>query len=139
METPSLHLLVVDPDETLLFAIRQVLEDEGHRVTTFDDGHRALEWLYEQGLPDMVLLGMRLPTMSGWTFWSRMRFLRGADRLPVVVMSDDSSIRGRIFEVGASGFLARPFSIEQLFDAIEHAVRYPRAGGAPSPAGRPDL
>ncbi len=139
METGPLHILVVDQDEALLSAIHDVLEDDGHRVTTFDDGPMALEWLHRNGLPDLILLGMRLPSMSGWTFWSRMRFLRGADSLPVVVVAEDNTIRERVLSVGASGFLAKPFSLEQLLDAVSRAVCLPVSGGPPPPPSHPDF
>ena len=138
MGTKPLHILIVDHDEALLFAMRNVLEEDGHRVTTSGNGAQALEWLYANEMPDVLVLGMRLPAMTGWTFWSRLRFLRGADRLPVIAMSDDSTIRDRILGAGASAFLAKPFSVEQLLEAIDRAMRRPMSTPPPS-AGRPDL
>ena len=139
MPSTPLQILIVDHDESLLFAMQKVLEEDGHHVTTSSNGQQALDWLYEHDLPDVLVLGMRLPLMTGWAFWSRLRFLRGAEQLPVVAMSDDTTVRERILNAGASAFLAKPFSVEQLQEAIDRAIDARAAGALSTPTSHFDL
>jgi len=110
--------LVVDDDPGIVGFLELALEDEGYRVRAAVNGREALSRVSE-GRPDLILLDMNMPGMNGWEFCSELRE-RGPDfsSIPIVVMTAarDASLRSR--EVGAQGFLGKPFDLDQLFRTI---------------------
>jgi CheY-like chemotaxis protein len=111
-------ILVVDDDPGIVGFLELALTDEGYRVRAAVNGSEALVRVSE-GRPDLILLDMNMPGMDGWEFCSELRG-RGPDfsSIPIVVMTAarDASVRSR--EVGAQGFLGKPFDLDQLFRTI---------------------
>jgi two-component system chemotaxis response regulator CheY len=117
-------LLVVDDDPSILATVAEILSSEDYVVETARNGAEALQAV-ERKRPWLVLLDMRMPVLDGWGF---VRAL--AERqisLPVVVMTAAQDARAWAAEVGAAGYLAKPFDLNDLLDAVE------RLRGAPPP------
>jgi CheY-like chemotaxis protein len=108
-------VLVVDDDDAIRDAVRDVLEAEGIAVETATDGADALAKVSEKR-PRLVLLDMRMPVMDGWGFASALREL-GMD-LPVVVMTAAADAKRWAAEIGAIGVVAKPFGIAELVEAV---------------------
>lgn len=100
-----------------------VLEGEGFRVSAEQDGLQALDWLHKNEPPAMILLDVRMPRMNGWSFWSRMRFMKNVAKVPVMLISGDLALQERAQSIGAAGFLAKPFSVEDLLRKINQVIR----------------
>ncbi|HEY7464421.1 MAG TPA: response regulator [Candidatus Limnocylindria bacterium] len=113
---PNHPVLVVDDDPAIRDAVRDLLEDQGIPVETATDGQDALEKV-TQRVPRLVLLDMRMPVMDGWGFAAAMRDAGIA--APVVVMTAAADARRWAEEIGASGFVAKPFAIAELIGAVE--------------------
>jgi DNA-binding response OmpR family regulator len=126
------HILLVDDDKTLLEALSAILEGEGYRVSAEPDGLQALDWLHKNEPPSMILLDVRMPRMNGWSFWSRVRFMKTVAKVPVMLISADSAVQERAHSIGAAGFIAKPFSIEELLRKIEAVIR-------PTPSSAPNI
>ena len=111
------RLLVVDDDPNIREMVEMILGDEGYEVSTAGDGATALA-LLDHLQPDLILLDMKMPTMDGWEF-SRHYRRRPGPKAPVIVFtaSQDASRRAR--EVGADGYVAKPFSIDELLRTLE--------------------
>jgi two-component system, chemotaxis family, chemotaxis protein CheY len=111
-------ILVVDDDPSILEAVADLLRLEGYEVSTAADGAEALEAV-EQEPPSLVLLDMRMPVLDGWGFAKALRD-RGI-RLPILVMTAARDAAGWAREIGAQGYVAKPFDIGELLDAVsEH-------------------
>ena len=109
-------LLVVVDEPSMRAFLRLSLEDEGYRVETASDGREALAKV-QRHPPDAVLLDLMMPIMDGWGFLAAQRMLSAECRCPVVVMSAvGGSHMAR--EHGASGFLAKPFDIDELLATL---------------------
>lgn len=108
-------ILVVDDDEAILDVVSDVLRLEGYQVEIAIDGAEALEKV-EHSRPALVLLDMRMPRLDGWGF-ARVLQERGI-RLPILVMTAARDAAGWADEIGAAGYLAKPFDIGQLLDAV---------------------
>ena len=80
--------------------------------------------LLEQQRPDLILLDMMLPGMSGLDFLSRLRADRRFESVPVIIVSirSDASFRRRAQELGVSRYLLKPFSPAVLRSEIEEAL-----------------
>ncbi|HET7582184.1 MAG TPA: response regulator [Candidatus Limnocylindria bacterium] len=108
-------ILVVDDDRAILEIVADVLELEGYRVETALDGAQALAAV-ERSSPKLILLDMRMPLLDGWAF-ARILRERGVD-LPILVMTAARDAAGWAHEIGAQGYLAKPFDIGELLDAV---------------------
>lgn len=93
----------------------EVLDLEGFPVETARDGLEALR-LLEACAPRLVLLDMRMPRLDGWGFARALRE-RGQD-LPIVVMTAARDARRWADEIGARGYLAKPFELGDLLETV---------------------
>lgn len=101
--------------------LRDFLEGEGLSVRTASNGAEALDALDEL-VPSIILLDMRMPVLDGWGFAERLR----ARQLtyPIVVMTAAESARRWAEEIGANGYIAKPFDVNELLQTIErHRLR----------------
>jgi DNA-binding response OmpR family regulator len=105
--TPPL-VLIVDDD----WMNRELLQAHLSEYTcvTAPNGEKALEIALSQR-PDLILLDLRLPGMSGYEVCTRLRAAPETERIPVLVISalDDDFSRQRAVDSGVDDFLARPF------------------------------
>jgi CheY-like chemotaxis protein len=116
-------ILVVEDDRDLLALMEMILCDAGHRVRTATDGRAALARVAEE-MPALILLDMRMPVMNGWDFAREFRARHGR-AAPIVVVTAAENARRRADEIGADGWLAKPFDLD---DVLTLAARY---GGCP--------
>jgi DNA-binding response OmpR family regulator len=118
-KTRTRHVVVLDDDPEARRTIRDVLEEDGFRVTPTGSGETLLAMLPTHH-PDLVILEMVLPGMPGLDV---LRRLQERGRIPTIVVSTKGSEADRIvgLEMGADDYLAKPFSPRELL-ARAHAV-----------------
>jgi two-component system response regulator MprA len=116
-------VLVVDDDTSILDTVSSILSGEGYDVVSASSGQEALEAVARK-LPLLILLDMRMPVMDGWAV---ARALRGKGiTVPIIVMTAAESARRWADEVGAEGYLAKPFGLDDLLTTVE---RFRGSGG----------
>ena len=81
-------VLVIEADSVLSKSIAEFLEGHTYQVTTFADAPAALEYVYEQRLPSIVLLGMNLPSMSGFNAANRLKLMADVPIIFLMARSD---------------------------------------------------
>ena len=109
-------ILVVDDDPSILEVVSEILSDEGYDVATASNGAEALDTV-ERSSPSLVLLDMRMPVLDGWGF---ARTLKDRQiQLPILVMTAAQDASRWADEIGAAGYLAKPFDLPALLDAVE--------------------
>ncbi len=116
MTSAAPGVLVVEDDADLLALMEIVLTDAGFRVRTAQEGRAALRRVEEE-MPAVVLLDMRMPGMNGWEFAREFRSRHGR-ACPIVVVTAAENARQRAEEIGAEGWLAKPFDIEDVVRAV---------------------
>jgi two-component system, chemotaxis family, chemotaxis protein CheY len=109
------HVLVVDDDRAIVSTVQAVLVDEGYDVATAADGREALVELQRE-LPSLVLLDMRMPVMDGWHFAEEVK--QQGLSVPIVVMTAAQDARRWADEIGANGYVSKPFDIDDLLEAV---------------------
>lgn len=109
-------ILVVDDDPSIRTTISEILVMEGYPVETAADGAEALQAV-ERAQPALVLLDMRMPVLDGWGFARALRD-RGM-HLPILVMTAAQNARRWAEEIGAEGYLAKPFELLDLLNAVK--------------------
>ncbi len=113
-------ILLVDDDRLVLATLKQGLLKMGYRVTTCDNGQDALE-SYRKNPPDLVVLDVRMPGMSGV---ETARAMLESEYRPVLMLSayDDQSIVKEAVTAGAMGYLIKPIEPNQMAPSIEAAL-----------------
>ncbi|MBX3207743.1 MAG: response regulator [Labilithrix sp.] len=112
-------VLVVEDDDALRELLALMLEGEGLVVETAANGHEALASIAVRA-PRIVLLDMTMPVMDGWQFCRELD-RRAWPRPKIVVVTAATDPAGRADEVGADGWLAKPFDREALL-ALVHRL-----------------
>ena len=118
-------ILVVDDERDLLELISLVLRQEGYQVKKASDGRVALEAV-ERSMPDLILLDMKMPVVDGWRFASEFHARHGF-RVPIIVLTASEDARASAAEVGASGWLGKPFDLDLLIDTVRRFIGSPWA------------
>jgi DNA-binding response OmpR family regulator len=118
-------ILVVDDEETFVHLVRTLLEQEGHRVVPAADGDAALSAI-EREAPDLIVLDLELPGMSGLELLSR---LRPRVDVPIIVVSGREAESERVlaFDLGADDYVVKPFLLREFAARIRSALRRSRA------------
>jgi two-component system chemotaxis response regulator CheY len=112
-------VLVVDDDPDILEALSEILEAEGYLVSRARNGQEALDRL-EESRPALILLDLMMPVMDGWEFARRLRERHPPqDRPPIIVLSADRNVATKAPELGAVGFLAKPFELPDLLKLVQ--------------------
>lgn len=125
-------LLVIDDDHDILLSLQDALEMEGYRVATASTGREALESL-ERGLrPDLILLDLMMPDISGWAFraWQRSQVEFAA--IPVVVVSGQGLSPLEVAQLNVDGYLAKPLDLDHLLATVARFVPPPQQPGVAS-------
>jgi len=115
------RILVIDDDESILEFIAGVLNDEGYQASTATNGEEGLE-AAAQAPPDLILLDMRMPVMDGWQF-AEAYHRRPGRRAPIIVITAARDAASSAEQIGAQGYLAKPFDLEDLLALVSKYVR----------------
>jgi DNA-binding response OmpR family regulator len=114
-------LLFIEDDEAIRTALRLVLEDEGYEVAVAGDGETGIS-MFGQINPDLVLLDLRLPDISGFEV---CRAIRRTSITPVIMVTaqTDTSDLVNGFDAGADDYVTKPVVPKELSARIRAALR----------------
>ncbi|HEX6243114.1 MAG TPA: response regulator, partial [Polyangiales bacterium] len=112
--------MVVDDDELARESVAAVLGGRGFRVAQHASGVSALHALAHGERPDLIILALSMPSMSGWEFRERQLADALLASIPVLVISEDhSSLAGAVH---AAAFLPKPIEATYLLQRVEEVV-----------------
>ena len=116
-------ILLIDDERDITAALGTFFERSGHQVVRAHTGEEGIEW-FRRTHPDLVLLDVALPDISGFDVLTRLR-----DQQPVVIMitgHGDVPLAVRAMQEGAENFLPKPVELEHLAVAAERALEKAR-------------
>jgi CheY-like chemotaxis protein len=116
-------VLVIDDNETILTMTKGMLEKD-YVVTTVDSGEEALKLLVKGFIPNLVLLDMYMPEMSGWNTLLKIRKLCESHktRIAIYTSSEDPDGMTKAKEFGAADYIHKPLSRTKLLERVAKLV-----------------
>lgn len=120
-------ILIVEDDDDIRDTVADLLELEGHQVTSAANGREALAYLHgTSSLPDLILLDLMMPVMSGWEFRCKQRHDPRLASIPVVVLTGVDRATEAAAALQVSMILTKPIVIHSLLDVVaQHSCGHP--------------
>jgi CheY-like chemotaxis protein len=119
------RILIVEDDPAILCGLRDNLEFESHQVLTAADGEAGYRAVCEH-TPDLVILDLMLPKLSGYDLCRRVR-AKGFNA-PILMLSARSQEGDRVvgLDLGANDYVSKPFSLRELLARVRALLRHER-------------
>jgi len=117
------RILLVDDERDLVFYTKLFLEEKGYEILEAYDGRQALDVL-EQQTPDLVILDVAMPRLSGWDV---LRIMQDDDRMkdiPVLMLTarSEDADKAKGWTLGVTWYQTKPFELDELALVIERIL-----------------
>jgi len=122
-ENKDYKILVVDDSTTNVVLLEAILDEKGYRIETALNANEAYS-LIEREAPDLILLDLLMPKISGFDFLEEIRKMEGTKNTPVIVVSaltDEENVN-RIMKMGAIDFVKKPIDLQYLVERVEEVL-----------------
>lgn len=119
-------ILIAEDERDILDLIIFTLEFGGYDVVPTSNGEDALEMVHKEK-PDLILLDVRMPRMSGYEVCKRIKAENSICNIPVVFLSakgqEAEVLTG--YEMGAIDYILKPFAPDHLLERLDHILTNP--------------
>jgi FixJ family two-component response regulator len=116
------RILIVDDSQRIRSALRQtILEPEGYRVLTAYDGQAGLESALREH-PDLVLLDVNMPRMSGLEVLAKLQEARYEWPVILMTLHGSEDVAAQALRLGASDYLRKPLKIEEVLSCVRRVL-----------------
>ena len=125
----SLRIMLIEDDPDHVLLIRRAIRDLGNETSldAINDGEQALDKLRsEHPHPDLILLDINMPGYSGFDVLAQLRGDEHLKLIPVVMLTSSEAQADivRAYELGASGYIAKPTHFQELRAILGNTVLY---------------
>ena len=123
----SNKILVVDDDLNICELLKLYLENEGYTAYVANDGKTAVD-MFNDKLPDLVLLDIMLPKMDGWQV---CREIRKTSSVPIIMLTAKGETFDKVLglELGADDYVTKPFDSKEVMARIKAVLRRSKGEG----------
>ncbi len=113
------HVLLIEDEPNIIEAISFILSRDGWRVDTHSNGQTALDTVRTRA-PDMVILDVMLPGMSGYDILRGIREDVALAAMPVLMLTARGQTKDREMaeRIGANRFMTKPFSNAEMLETV---------------------
>lgn len=127
-------ILMVDDDEEDFVLVKEALESKQLKVDLYwaEDGYEAMNFLVRRGIyknaptPDLILLDLNMPGKNGFEVLRELKAHQKFRKIPVVILtsSRDQKNISRGYNIGASSFMLKPMSFDEMANAMQSLCEY---------------
>lgn len=113
-------ILIIDDHDSIRLLLGSILS-KTYSVVTKKDGLEGMAWLSNGNIPDLILLDLVMPSLSGYEFLQNLRNSGFFKDIPVLILSgnDDQKEVDRCFALGINDYFQKPFNPIQLREKIQ--------------------
>ena len=113
--------MVVDDEQDILELVKVILESQGFEVHAFINAKEALSELETGDSPDLLILDIRMPQISGYDFCKIVRKNKKLDNLKIAVFTASSNLGQSFLELNHNviGFISKPFDNKKLVSDVK--------------------
>lgn len=113
-------VLVVDDEPNIVLSLEFLMEQAGFEVVTAEDGEQALARVKDDQ-PDLLLLDISLPGISGFDVLERLRSEEATAQLPIIMLTAHGRDveREKGMALGADDYITKPFSTQSLVEKVK--------------------
>ncbi len=115
-------ILIVEDEPSLIFTLRDTLENEGFETIVAEHGKAALE-IIEQTIPDLMILDVMLPGMSGFDVCKKIREKNLLFPIIMLTARDQEIDKVTGLNIGADDYITKPFGVKELLARIQARLR----------------
>jgi DNA-binding response OmpR family regulator len=118
--TPKANIMAIDDQPANLKLLEEMLQRQGYAVRSFPLGRLALA-AAAQRPPDLILLDITMPEMSGFEVCERLKSVRNLARIPVIFLSalNEKEDKVRAFRAGGVDYITKPFQFDEVQARVE--------------------
>ncbi len=123
-ENKDYKILVVDDSTTNVVLLEAILDEKGYKIETALNAKEAYS-IIERNTPDLILLDLLMPKISGFEFLEEIRKNQNTKNTPVIVVSaltDEDNI-DKILKMGAIDFVKKPIDLQYLVERVESVLQ----------------
>jgi EAL domain-containing protein (putative c-di-GMP-specific phosphodiesterase class I)/DNA-binding response OmpR family regulator len=122
------RILIVDDDEDVLLIVQTILDNAGYTAVVARNGREGVEKAIE-GHPDLILLDVMMPELSGWEVCTTLKSAPETRHIPIAMLTVKSEIRDLItgMQVGADDYITKPFTRKKLLSTVRRLLEEKRA------------
>jgi two-component system, cell cycle response regulator DivK len=123
-DTREYKILVVDDSTTNVVLLEAILDEKGYQIETALNAKEAYA-IIERDSPDLILLDLLMPKISGFDFLEEIRKNDKTKNTPVIVVSaltDEENVE-KIMKMGAIDFVKKPIDLQYLVDKVESVLQ----------------
>jgi CheY-like chemotaxis protein len=114
-------LIVEDRRENIVFLANNVLKTHGYQVLTAMDGEQGLRRALEEK-PDLIIMDLNMPKRDGLEVMAALRERQVAIPVILTTFYGSEQVAQQAYRLGASGYVVKPYSIEEMLAAVQKAL-----------------
>jgi len=116
-------ILIVDDDEDILLIVQTILANAGYSAFTARNGREGVDLALELR-PDLILLDVMMPELSGWEVCTTLKNTPETRQIPIAMLTVKSEIRDLItgMQVGADDYITKPFTRRKLLSTVRRLL-----------------
>lgn len=122
MSDNTKKIVIVEDEPSLIFTLRDTLENEGYNAFVAENGKEAVD-IVEKENPDLMVLDLMLPGMSGYEVCEKVREMNYTFPIIILTARDQEVDKVTGLNLGADDYMTKPFSVKELLARIKARLR----------------
>jgi CheY-like chemotaxis protein len=119
-------IIVVDDEKDQIATVKYVLKDSNkdYEIIGVDSGIKCLQFLKDNEIPDLILLDIMMPEMSGWEVFKRIRENSSWKNIPIIFLTARTDrVAKKVGDFLGDSFIEKPFDSKYFKQKIEECLR----------------
>ena len=118
-------ILVIDDNPMILFSVKEGLEEkfDSYNVDSANGGEECFDLLEKGNVPDLILLDIMMPEISGWDVYARLQENEAWKKIPVVFLTAKTDEYSKGFgKLVSEDYIEKPFDLDELARRIDEVL-----------------